>query len=454
MPTRSQDIIYLSGSPLLRPRIGGVVLILLILLILLGVYGFVQQLPIFADTSLLRIYLLALLTAAFLSLPAIILLWYLDRREREPAWLYWGALLWGVVVASGLIYLLSVTGTNFITTNAFGLSPTQLEGLANDDVLVLLDDSPNFLYDLAGIALLALQVPIVQELMKGLALLLLALLMRSEFNGVRDGIVYGGLIGLGFQITETAIHATNTFFGLGGYGAIEQFIDRFSLLGLETHFLYTALLGVGLGLAVQAQGTLTKALYALGGLFMAFLAHGIHTAFMPFAFGMVDGLLTAMRESGLFPGQNFPITMGFVQFWLSTAIASLTLQFFPLLVLSIALVQSGRWERRIIREQLMDEVGRAITLSEYRQLQNESVFGLRRVRGYPRRIAKQIVNAQNNLAFRKWGVQQEGGSLLADPLIQAWREQIMELRSTHRDRYRNRRRAYTPPDQPVDQSSR
>lgn len=434
MPTRSQEIIYLSGSPLLRPRVGGIVLLLLILLVLLGIYGFIQQLPTFAETNLLGVFLLALLTAAFLSIPAFLLLWYFDRREREPAWLYWGALLWGVVVASGLIFILNATGTSFITTNALGLNPTQLEGLANDDVLSFLDASPNFLYELAGLALLAIQVPIVQELIKGLALLLLALLMRTEFNGVRDGIVYGGLIGLGFHLTEAAIHATNSFFSLAGYGALEQFISRFALLGLETHFLYTALLGIGLGLAVQAKGAFTKALFALGGLLMAFLAHGIHNAFMPFAFGMVDGLLTAIRESGVWTiGEEYPTILGFVQFWFSTALASLTLQFFPLLVLLIALAQSGTWEQRIIREQLADEVGRAMTLAEYRQLQNESLFGLRRVRGYPRRISRQIVNAQNNLAFRKWGVQQEGELIATDPLVQAWRNRIAQLRSGWRE---------------------
>lgn len=428
MPTQSQEIIYLSGSPLLRPQVGGFVLLLLILLVLLGVFGFIQQLPPFAETNLLGIYLLALLTAAFLSIPAVLLLWYLDRREREPAWLYWGALLWGVVVASGLIFILNATGINFITTNTFGLNPTQLESLANDDVLTLLDASSNLLYELTGLALLALQVPIVQELIKGLALVLLALLMRTEFNGVRDGIVYGGLIGLGFNLTETAIHATNSFFNLGGYGALEQFISRFALAGLETHFLYTALLGIGLGLAVQARGNFTKALYALGGLLMAFLAHGIYTAFMPFAFGMIDGLLTALRESGTLTIGGNPIALGFLQYWLSTALASLTLHFFPLLVLLIALVQSGIWEQRIIREQLADEVGRAITFSEYRQLQNEGLFGLRKVRGYPRRISRHIVNAQNNLAFRKWGVKQEGGTPTTDPLIQAWRNRIAQLR--------------------------
>ncbi|PSB60588.1 hypothetical protein C7B61_17200, partial [filamentous cyanobacterium CCP1] len=75
MPTRSQEIIYLSGSPLLRPQVGGFVLLLLILLVLLGVFGFIQQLPPFAETNLLGIYLLALLTAAFLSIPAVLLLW-------------------------------------------------------------------------------------------------------------------------------------------------------------------------------------------------------------------------------------------------------------------------------------------------------------------------------------------------------------------------------------------
>ncbi|MEN9933801.1 MAG: hypothetical protein RLZZ387_380 [Chloroflexota bacterium] len=39
-----------------------------------------------------------------------------------------------------------------------------------------------------------------------------------------------------------------------------------------------------------------------------------------------------------------------------------------------------------------------------------------------------IVNAQNELAFRKWRVAAEGGDPEADPLVVGWRRHIAALR--------------------------
>ncbi len=41
--------------------------------------------------------------------------------------------------------------------------------------------------------------PIVEETTKGAGVLLLFLLRRSEFDDVRDGFIYGALVGIGFN---------------------------------------------------------------------------------------------------------------------------------------------------------------------------------------------------------------------------------------------------------------
>src|SRR5207237_10447130 len=44
---------------------------------------------------------------------------------------------------------------------------------------------------------------ILEELAKGLAVLMLFLIMRNEVDDVVDGIVYGAAVGLGFNLLES-----------------------------------------------------------------------------------------------------------------------------------------------------------------------------------------------------------------------------------------------------------
>lgn len=41
-----------------------------------------------------------------------------------------------------------------------------------------------------------------------------------------------------------------------------------------------------------------------------------------------------------------------------------------------------------------------------------------------------IVRAQNELALRKWRVQQEGQDVETDALVASWRDELMRLRGT------------------------
>lgn len=419
----SNTLIYLAGSPLLRPRIGKLTVIILAVFVVFGAWGLVRKLPDYAEANLLGVYGLALLTAAWLSIPAILFLWYLDRREREPFWLFVGALLWGAVVAHGLNLIVDTAGITFLTTDVLGLSPFELEGLAPDELFSQLDLGQNLFPALTGLILATFQGAWVEEVTKGIALLLLAWLMRSEFNGVRDGIIYGGLVGLGFNLTATAIYATDAFLDLGSVGIVQQFISRFALLGFNSHFLYTALLGIGLGLAVQSRNPLRAASYAMGGGLLAILAHATHRVLIPFAFALIDSLRLAVQA-----GNDEPDGQRAILYWLITVLAIVLVQGFALLLWVVALVQSEQWELRIIQEQLADEVGRAITAKEYQQLQQETLWRSRQIAHYPRHRSNAIINAQNKLALRKWQLKKSGQSIVMDPLVRAWRDRIDQLR--------------------------
>ena len=84
--------------------------------------------------------------------------------------------------------------------------------------------------------------------------------------------------------------------------------------------------------------------------------------------------------------------------------------------------RSGVWERRIIREELADELGRAVASGEYQEIARDRINDLRRS------ASSALVNAQHELAFRKRRVRQDGKDPESDRLVNGWREEIQHLR--------------------------
>jgi hypothetical protein len=115
--------------------------------------------------------------------------------------------------------------------------------------------------------------------------------------------------------------------------------------------------------------------------------------------------------------------------WFCYAFATILTQFPFYFLIVLALVFSGQWEQKVIRKELKEEIGRSITPEEYQLLERESFFGLRTVPGLPRSTAKAVVNAQNELAFRKWKVKHEGADPELDGLVHAWRADIARLKA-------------------------
>ena len=75
-------------------------------------------------------------------------------------------------------------------------------------------------------------------------------MLRGEFNSVRDGIVYGALVGIGFNWYETALYVAQEYAktGVAPYGL--QLGGRFALFGLGGHALFSGIFGGFLGYAL------------------------------------------------------------------------------------------------------------------------------------------------------------------------------------------------------------
>src|SRR6185369_13390618 len=95
---------------------------------------------------------------------------------------------------------------------------------------------------------LAVLAPVTEEASKGLFLLLLLWWRRAELDGVLDGIVYAGMVGVGFAFTENILYLASAYDGSGdlGPGGVHALTGTFvvrCLVSPFAHPLFTACTG-------------------------------------------------------------------------------------------------------------------------------------------------------------------------------------------------------------------
>jgi protease PrsW len=396
----------LMGSPLRR---SGVCLVICSALTALLALAVLVQLGLLASMrpDVAGVFFKALALSSVLAIVPLVLLWFLDRRERENPWLFAAAFLWGAFIATAIA--LPFNSVFLVLMKAWvGHHPALKDVLGPDAAMMLA--AP-------------ISAPIAEETAKGLGVLLLFWLLRPEFDNMRDGIVYGALVGLGFNWFETALYVAQGYaeFGTAPYGA--QLGARYALLGFGGHALFTALFGASLGLAIQTRRRWLRVLAPIVGLALAIGAHMLNNA-LP--------LLLAL--AGAAEGERPPLPerapdVGFVESFLGQSLLQLAL-FLPLfLLMAVAVWRSGVWERRVIREELADEIGRCVSSGEYAEIVHDRMLRTRRVDAARRRQSAALVNAQHELAFRKRRVRADGNDPERDALAAGWRDEIRRLRA-------------------------
>ena len=178
-------------------------------------------------------------------------LYWLDRYEKEPILLLGGVFLWGAVVAAGSAFLINTVlgvGISIFTGSAFAT-------------------------DLATGSLIA---PLVEETLKGLAVLGVFLVFRREFDSVLDGIIYAGVAALGFAATENVYYIYTYGFQESGWsGLLLLTFVRIVLVGWQ-HPFYTAFIGIGLATARMNRNWLVKIIAPLLGWAVAMFTHAFH----------------------------------------------------------------------------------------------------------------------------------------------------------------------------------
>ncbi len=193
--------------------------------------------------------LLVGLILAFIPVPFYVLLvLWIDRFEPEPAWMLVIAFIWGAVISTAFAAIVNSTG---------GLMVSMLAGMEVGDFFTSV-----------------ISAPIVEETIKGLAVLIFFLWRKDEFDNIIDGIIYAALIGLGFAMTENVIYYGRAFAAEGITGSTGLFLLR----GLAVPFLHplcTALTGIGLGVARQRNKSAIRYFSPIVGLLLAISLHAL-----------------------------------------------------------------------------------------------------------------------------------------------------------------------------------
>ncbi|WP_436524862.1 PrsW family intramembrane metalloprotease [Actinoplanes sp. HUAS TT8] len=227
--------------------------------------------------------LTALVLFALLAVPFWLFVQELDFLEREPAGLLVVAFAWGALVATSV----SIPGS------------TALENL------IAKLGSPGLAADWGA----ALAGPTVEEIAKTLGVVAIVLIARSQVNSVLDGVVYGALVGLGFQIVEDIVFAIGAvaFAGQGDevQPVITTFLVRGFLAGVWSHTLFGALAGAGIGYLVVStdRGWPRRITMAMLALFGAWASHVLWNSPL-FREGLGNGavaLLAVLAFKGLPP---------------------------------------------------------------------------------------------------------------------------------------------------------
>lgn len=193
--------------------------------------------------------------------PALIyasITYWMDRYEKEPLHLLLGVFTWGAIVAAG---------GAFILNTIFGIA---VYSLTADPTVT-------------DIATGSVSAPLVEESLKGFAVLLVFLVFRKEFDSILDGIVYAGITALGFAASENVLYMLQYGYAEGGWSELFFIFFLRVILGAWNHATYTAFIGIGLAIARNNRNTMIKIIAVLGGFGLAVFTHFFHNTLAVFA---------------------------------------------------------------------------------------------------------------------------------------------------------------------------
>ena len=182
--------------------------------------------------------------ASLVVVAYLVFIWWLDRYEREPAWVVLITFVWG-----------ALGGTCFscIINSTVGGVAAALGGAK-----------------FASFVTVVVVAPVVEEFMKGLILVGL-IVIGNNIDNRTDGLIYGAATGLGFACIENIWYYYNN--ASSGIEAILLIAFIRTLFTAMLHCTSSAMLGMAVGYARHRSGAFRWILFPSLGYFFAVLNH-------------------------------------------------------------------------------------------------------------------------------------------------------------------------------------
>lgn len=210
-----------------------------------------------------RAFLWGLLFASAPVLPLAAAFIFLDRMRPEPTRFLAIAMLWGALGATYIALQLNVW---------FAAQLGDLKGATARSAVFV--------------------APWVEEVAKGAVIFAIVLWRGHRFNAVLAGIVYGGLVGVGFAFTENVVYYGQLFQQVynqadsgAALDAVRQLFFWRGLAAPFVHPMFTMMTGAGVGFAVRHRHIGVRIVAPVAGFCAAVLLHMSYNAITSFSTG-------------------------------------------------------------------------------------------------------------------------------------------------------------------------
>ena len=311
-------------------------------------YSFVA-LP--AREGALTAVLSSMCMGACIALPAMVIYLtvprLLDRYDPEPWYALLGCLAWGAIASCGFSVII-----NTAVGEVFGALYGQAIGEAVATVV---------------------SAPVVEEFWKCLGVFGVFWFLQREFDGMVDGVIYACFVAIGFAAVENVIYYARAGLSGGSVGFGATVFAR-GFLTPWCHPLFTAMFGIGVGIARESTRPSLKWLGPLVGYLAAVCLHALWNG---------SSLLISTTEQGALACIAFSLWFIFVTVFVGIVVALV------------------RRRGRIIREYLRDEVAIGTITSSERDLV-VNPWGIWRATKLYGPRGREFARAVARLALSKW----------------------------------------------------
>jgi len=300
-----------------------------------------------------------------------LIVWRLDRWEKEPFPLMLAAFFWGFIPSA--IFALISQGLLGMPLEMSGREPTLMDELTQASI----------------------HAPVTEEFIKAFGVWLVIRIFHREVDSVLDGMIYGSMVGFGFSAIENILY----FSGQPDPASLAMlFFLRAFIFGF-LHAMFTALTGVGLALGKFTRFPLMKIGWPVLGLSAAMATHALHNYFATMG---GESLLYAILGCAL----------GVVSF---------------AVMIGICLYHENKWIQIHLADEVDDGVifaQQALDAAAYWKRSSFNIFSLG-ISGYFNR--RRLLHRATKLAYRKQRITRRGNLPHLEVSVSKLREEVRNL---------------------------